>query len=147
MINDDDLNNPTLSGPLYKSILGNTSLFEDNPDSPILSDILSDTDLTLLTANAFPGSIELKLSPEELEAAANKIKTEKINPYKLQPIPFDDQIFFPEYFRRKQAAEKGFGTTYFDPIDPYRTSPIMTGEGPEDVRKPIGYDKIQTSLF
>ena len=79
MINDDDLNNPTLSGPLYKSILRSTSLFEDNPDSPILSDILSDTDLTLLTANAFPGSIELKLSPEELEAAANKIKQEKKN--------------------------------------------------------------------
>tara|TARA_Y100000287_G_scaffold180238_1_gene174892 strand:+ start:2132 stop:5464 length:3333 start_codon:yes stop_codon:yes gene_type:complete len=146
MINDDDLNSSSLSGPLYKGILGSTALFEDNPDSPILSDILSDTDLTILTASTFPGSIELDFSPEEIEAAANKIKTDKINPYKRQPIPFDDQIFFPEYFRRKKAAEKGFGTTYFDPIDPYRTSPIMTGEGPEDVRKPIGYDKIQTSL-
>jgi hypothetical protein len=146
MINNDDLNNPTLSGPLYKTILGSTSLFEDNPDSPILSDILSDTDLTILTADTFPRSINLALTPEELKAEANRIRTEKINPYKLKPIPFDDQIFFPEYFRRKQTVDEGFGTTYFDPIDPYRTNPIMTGQGPDDVIKPIGYDKIKTSL-
>lgn len=152
MINDDDLNNPTFSGSMYKAVLGTTPLFEDSSDSPLFSDILSDTDLTILTADTFPGSYDLSVlgvTAEELKNSANQIRTEKINPYKNRPIPFNEQLYFPEFFSQKQRAEEGVlnllpqvGAMSDRPFVP--DSALITD--PSEIKKPIGYDKVIESL-
>lgn len=152
MTNDDDLNNPSYSGDLYKSVFGSTPLFKDSSDSPLYSDILNDTDLSILTADTFPGSYDLSLlgvTAEELKNSANRIRTQKINPYKNKPIPFNEQLYFPEFFSQKQRAEEGVlnllpqvGAMSDRPFIP--DSALITD--PSQIRKPIGYDKVRESL-
>ena len=47
------------------------------------------------------------MSAEQIKNAANAIRKNKIDRYRREPIPFSEQLIFPQYFERKRRAEEG----------------------------------------
>ena len=93
---------------LLSSIYSSTPIMEGD-GAFTYGQLIDENDLIILTEETFPGTYDQlsNMSAEQIKNAANTIRKNKIDRYRVAPIPFSEQLIFPQFYERKRRAEDG----------------------------------------
>ena len=91
---------------ILSSIYANTPIMTGVDGAFTYGQLIDENDLIILTEETFPGTYSQlsNMSAEQIKNAANEIRKNKIDRYRREPIPFSEQLIFPQYFERKQIG-------------------------------------------
>lgn len=136
---------------LLSSIYANTPIMKGVDGAFTYGQLVDENDLIILTEETFPGTYSQlnNMSAEQIKNAANEIRKNKIDRYRVAPIPFSEQLIFPQYFERKRRAEEGvlsfapkIGVQSDTATAMFDRSSFPPMNDPDALAKPVGYDNV-----